>query len=199
MVAEAASLPSDDGLGLDDDEGALPPRPPSREGDPEGSIDGGESWPPLLVGVDCELLAEGELYDRLLLSAPEEGREAAERGGDKGSQGTHRAGILAGAKVPGKAESGAPAGLSSRDASVRETLRKPAYEFREEAGPIVYRRGESGPGVAQPQDDFRTSDHSASSPLLRTQSSSAGRSISSEETASMERMSRRCLGEPPSR
>jgi len=55
-------------------------------------------------------------YDRLLLSAPEEDRDAAERGDQKGDQGTHRAGILAGAKDSGKTASGAPAGPSSRDA-----------------------------------------------------------------------------------
>jgi hypothetical protein len=110
-------MPSDHGLRLHDHEDGSPARPPSRERDPEGSVEGRESWPPLLVGVDCELLAEGELYDRLLLSAPEEGRDAAERGDQKGDQGTHRAGILAGAKDAGETESGARAGLSSRDAS----------------------------------------------------------------------------------
>ena len=69
------------------------------------------------MGVDRELLAEGELDDRLSLSAPEEGRDAAERGDEKGDQGTHRAQILAGAKATGKPESGSLVGLSFGDAS----------------------------------------------------------------------------------
>jgi len=109
-------MPSDDGVRLDDHEDRPPARPPSSEGDPEGPVDGRKSWPPLLVGVDRELLPEGELDDRLSLSAPEEGRDAAERGDEKGDEGTHRVQILAGAKAIGKPESGSLVGLSFGEA-----------------------------------------------------------------------------------
>jgi len=51
-------------------------RPKSKEGYPEASINRGESRTRLLVGVDSELLAEGQLDDGLFSTRPEQGCQA---------------------------------------------------------------------------------------------------------------------------
>jgi hypothetical protein len=70
-------MPADHGLGLDDDERALPARPATQQRDPERSIDRGESRPGLPLRVDGELLPQGQLHDGLLLAIPKESEQAS--------------------------------------------------------------------------------------------------------------------------
>ena len=51
------------------------------EAGPECTIERGESRPRVLMGVDRELLSDGELDDGLVLAASEESEEATEDGG----------------------------------------------------------------------------------------------------------------------
>ena len=53
--------------------GELLPRSYSCNNAPEGPVQGRKTWPRMTVDVDGELLAERELHDGLVLSAPEEG------------------------------------------------------------------------------------------------------------------------------
>ncbi len=59
-----------DGLRSHQDESASPLRPDAREGNPEGPVQRGEPGPWVLVDVDGELLAEGQLDDGLVLTTP---------------------------------------------------------------------------------------------------------------------------------
>jgi hypothetical protein len=115
MVAKAAVMPAEDGLGLDHDQDGPPARPPSGEGDPESSVEGRNRWPRVLLVVNRELLAQGELDDRLVLPAPEQGRDAAERSDEKSGQGAHRAWIVTGPTAEGKSASFELVGLLSAD------------------------------------------------------------------------------------
>jgi len=52
-------MPCDHGLGLDDDQGAIPSRPESSQEDPEEAILVAEPRPSLIALVGCELLSQG--------------------------------------------------------------------------------------------------------------------------------------------
>ncbi len=69
-------MPADHGLGLYDDQSALPARPEARKRDPERAIERRQSRPRLPLRVDGELLPQGQLHDRLVLATPEEREEA---------------------------------------------------------------------------------------------------------------------------
>ncbi len=71
-------MPADHGLGLYDDQIALPARPEARKRDPERAIERGQSRPRLPLRVDGELLPQGQLHDGLLLATPEEREEASD-------------------------------------------------------------------------------------------------------------------------
>ena len=79
VEAEALAVPADHGLGLDDDQNSLPARPEPVECDPEGAIKGCEPRPGSRLGVGGELLAKGQLDDRLLPATSEEGQNAAKQ------------------------------------------------------------------------------------------------------------------------
>ena len=91
-------MPADHGLWPNDYEMILPPRPEAGEHDPESTIEGRESGPPLLMGIDRELLPQGKLHDGLLLVASEEGEGAVTEQRCETDQSAHgdrdRAGLL---------------------------------------------------------------------------------------------------------
>ncbi len=70
--SEAALVPADHCLGLNDDQDALPAGPESRESDPEGSINRRDPRPRMAASVDRELLAQGELDNGLIPAAAEQ-------------------------------------------------------------------------------------------------------------------------------
>ena len=77
------------GPGANEDQKALPSRPEAREGDPEGAIQRGETRPWVSMGVDRELLAEGQLDHGLVLTTPKEGDGAAKDRDPEGDQRPH--------------------------------------------------------------------------------------------------------------
>jgi hypothetical protein len=60
-------MPANYGLWLDDDEDVSLAGPESEEGDPESPISVGDPRTRLLLGVDGELLAEGQLDEGLAM------------------------------------------------------------------------------------------------------------------------------------
>ncbi len=62
VEAEALIVPSDHGLGLDDDEGGTPVRPEARQPDPEDSIAPPEPWTLSGSLEHGELVSEGEVH-----------------------------------------------------------------------------------------------------------------------------------------
>jgi hypothetical protein len=70
-------VPTDHGVGLDDDQDLLPARTEPAERGPEGSVERSQPGLPLRLGVDGQLLAKGKLNDPLL-AAPRK-RARAER------------------------------------------------------------------------------------------------------------------------
>jgi hypothetical protein len=111
-------MPADHGLGAHHHESASPARPQAREGDPEGAIEGGEPWPAVSMGVDRELLTEGQLDDGLALAAPDEGQGAAQYGSDEAEQRPKHRPILIAAGAEWEPESRAAVGLSSTDSEI---------------------------------------------------------------------------------
>jgi hypothetical protein len=77
----------------------------------------------VLVDVDGELLAEGQLHDGLVLAAPEQGESAPQHGKGKIEQCPDHRLILVPAAVEWEPESRAVVGLSSMDEEKRD-LRK---------------------------------------------------------------------------
>jgi hypothetical protein len=93
VLAEATSLPPQDGVGGHDHQGLSPPGPDSGEEDPPEAIGRVQSGPRRGSLVDGELLAPGEvLQGELTVAAAEEGQktEQLEQEGD------HRAAIVSG-------------------------------------------------------------------------------------------------------
>ena len=70
-------MPVDDSVGLDDDQGFLPPRSELRQKDPEGSVCGCDPGLGSLLGVGGELLTKSELDESLLVPASAEGGKTA--------------------------------------------------------------------------------------------------------------------------
>jgi len=79
VEAEAPPVPLHNCLGLHDAQNVLPPWPDAGEADPEGAVDGGQSRSGTLRGISRELLAQGELYERLLTLASEESPHARKK------------------------------------------------------------------------------------------------------------------------
>jgi len=81
-VAESLSMPPDDGLRLDQDEGRAPLLPDPRQAHPEGPVGHGVTWSGGLVTEDGELLTEGEIFQSQLRTVPKRrGRAGDEFGG----------------------------------------------------------------------------------------------------------------------
>ena len=74
---EPRSMPTDDGIGIDNDERVLPSRPESEEGDPERAIEWRDHWFGFLLAVSGKLLTEGQLDNHLLIVASEQSRNAS--------------------------------------------------------------------------------------------------------------------------
>jgi hypothetical protein len=66
VASEAFSMPANDCLRLDDDEGTPPAWPETREGDPEGAVQRPDVRPPSVARVGRELLPQRQFDDRLL-------------------------------------------------------------------------------------------------------------------------------------
>ena len=77
MLAEAAPLPPQDGVGADDDEGLPPPNPDSGQPDPEEAIQRAKLAPGRRSLIHGELVAQGEVLEgELAVAAVEEGEES---------------------------------------------------------------------------------------------------------------------------
>ena len=87
-------MPANHGLRLDDDEGASPARPESEEGDPESPISVGDPRTSLLLDVDGELLAEGQLDEGLFSLRAKQGRQTGDKDGGVSNEGPNHRGIL---------------------------------------------------------------------------------------------------------
>jgi hypothetical protein len=70
-------MPADHGLGLDDNYDFLPARPKLMECEPEGAVKGCELGSGSPLGVGGELLAKGQLDDRLLPATSEKRQNTA--------------------------------------------------------------------------------------------------------------------------
>src|SRR6059036_111293 len=97
VLAEAAPLPPQDGVGRHDDESLPPARPHPRQRAPEEAVAPAHLRPSHRPLVDGELVAQGQvLQGDMAVSAAEEGKQSkqAEQEGD------HRAGIFSGSTPP---------------------------------------------------------------------------------------------------
>ncbi len=79
IEAEALPMPAHNGVRLDDHPGVSPARPEPGQRDPESTIQRCETRLRVLLGVRCELLAQGQLDDHLLIVATEEGEATAKK------------------------------------------------------------------------------------------------------------------------
>ena len=95
VLAEAAPLPPQDGVGGHDHEGLPPPGPDSGQPDPEEAISRAQSGPGRRSLVHGELLAQGEVLEGELAVAAAEEREEAKQ---VEQEGDHRAGIVSGSE-----------------------------------------------------------------------------------------------------
>jgi hypothetical protein len=98
---------------LDDAENALPSRPGLRKGDPEGAIKRSQSRLRLLVCVRGELLAQGQVDDRLLATASEEGADTRKDDRHVHEQNADHVAILSEDAVEYQTDSESQAGVSS--------------------------------------------------------------------------------------
>ena len=95
VLAEAAPLPTQDGVGGHDDERRPPPGPDPGEPDPEEAIRPAQPGPGHRSLVHGELVAQGEvLQGELAMAAAEEGEESKQ----VEQEGDHRAGIVSGSE-----------------------------------------------------------------------------------------------------
>jgi len=79
VLAEAAALPAQDGIGRDDDQRPPPASPDSGQADPEETVGRAELRAGRESLVDSELLAEGQVLEgELAVAAYEEGEEPEE-------------------------------------------------------------------------------------------------------------------------
>jgi hypothetical protein len=95
VLAEAAALPSEDGVGRDDDQSLSPAGPDSCQPDPQQAVDRAELRAGQRPLVDGELLAQGQVLEGELAMAAEEEREEPEQVEQKSD---HRAEIVAGSE-----------------------------------------------------------------------------------------------------
>ena len=76
VLAEAAPLPSEDGIRSHDSQRPPPPGPDSGQGGPEQAVSRAELWAGQRSLVDGELLAQGQVLEsELAVAADEEGKE----------------------------------------------------------------------------------------------------------------------------
>src|SRR5882724_1989304 len=122
-------MPADHGLRPNDEESASPAGPETRKRDPEGAIQGRETGSWVSIRIDCELLAQRELDERLVLSTPEEGEDAVENRDRERCCGPHACRILLEPKARRKAESDPALRLPSVDEQ-RRTREKPEQNQR---------------------------------------------------------------------
>jgi hypothetical protein len=87
-------MPAHNRVRLDDDEDLLPARPEPGQRNPEGAIQRCEPRLRSRLGVRRELLAQGQLDDRLLIAASEEGDCTAKKRRRQIEQSLHRGEIL---------------------------------------------------------------------------------------------------------
>ena len=81
-------MPTDHRIRLDDGQDLFPSRPEPEQRNPEGAIKG--RGPGSYLGIGGELLAKGELDDRLLIAASEEGESTAKEHRREIEQSLHR-------------------------------------------------------------------------------------------------------------
>ncbi len=93
VLAEAAPLPPQDGVGGDDHQGLPPPGPDSSQPDPEEAIRRAQLGSGRRSFVHRQLLPQGKVLDRELAVAAEEEREDSKH---VEQEGDHRAEILSG-------------------------------------------------------------------------------------------------------
>ena len=94
-------MPANDGVGPDDDQDILPPRPQPSEGDPEDTIGRPHSRSWSFGGENGELLAEREVLEQEIGSRRQERSEPTQ---DRGNSLEHRKRMEAG----GSTVNGAP-------------------------------------------------------------------------------------------
>ena len=95
MLAEAAPLPAQDGVGRHDHEGRSPPRPHPGQADPEEPLAAAQLRPVRRSLVHGELLAQGEVLEGELAVAAAEEREEAKQVEQRGD---HGAAIVSGSE-----------------------------------------------------------------------------------------------------
>src|SRR5438093_985023 len=120
VLAEAAPLPPQDGVGRHDDESLPPARPHPRQRDPEESVAPAHLRPSHRPLVDGELVAQGQvLQGDKAVSAAERGKQwkQAEQAGD------HRARIFSGSAPP---DQSLGAGRGFGEGQARSTVCSPA-------------------------------------------------------------------------
>ena len=83
-------MPTDHRVRLDNDQDLFPSRPESEQRHPEGAIERRELGLRPRLGVGCELLPQGQLDDRLLIAASEEGENRAKEHRREIEQSLHR-------------------------------------------------------------------------------------------------------------
>ena len=74
-----AAMPANNRLWSNDDKVVSPLRPQPGKGDPERSIERAQPRSRPFLGLNCELLPEGQLDDGLFLTTSEEGAQAVEK------------------------------------------------------------------------------------------------------------------------
>src|SRR6266550_477273 len=93
VLAEAAPLPPQNGVGGHDDESLPPAGPHPRQRDPEESVGPAHLRPGHRLLVDSELVAQGQaLQGDMAVSAAEEGKQSKQAE----QESNHRAGIFSG-------------------------------------------------------------------------------------------------------
>jgi len=93
VLAEAAPLPTQDGVGGNDHEGPPPPGPDPGQPDPEEAIRAAQPRPGRRSRVHGELVVQGEVLQGEMAVAAAEEREESKQ---VEQEGDHRAGIVSG-------------------------------------------------------------------------------------------------------
>ena len=72
VETKTGAVPSDDGLGFDDNEDVCPARPKVLQRGPEQPVKGGQRWPRSFALEHGDLLSEGKNFEGSITSTPEE-------------------------------------------------------------------------------------------------------------------------------
>ncbi len=121
-------MPANDRLWSNNDKVISPLRPQPGKGDPERSIEGAQSRSRPFLGIDRELLPEGQLDDGLFLPAPEEGAQAMEKSDREVDQRPHESRMVHDRVGQNETESRNPSGVSSVDGC--EGLERKAEQYQ---------------------------------------------------------------------